>query len=54
MKKNNSGIFFGLFIIFIGIVLILSQFGMLDLDKIVNFLSDSYINYISLLLIVTE
>jgi len=53
MKKNNSGIFFGLFIIFIGIVLILSQFGMLDLDKIVNFLSDHISTIISLLLIVT-
>jgi len=49
--KRITVAYFWTFYNFIGIVLILSQFGMLDLDKIVNFLSDHISTIISLLLL---
>lgn len=52
MKKNNSGIGFGLFIIFIGVMVILVQFGMLNPDIILDYVFNHIPMIISLLLIV--
>lgn len=53
MKKNNSGIGFGLFLIFIGIIVVLAQVGTLNADKILSFVFTHIPMLISLLLIVT-
>ncbi|WP_265443943.1 LiaF domain-containing protein [Acetivibrio straminisolvens] len=52
MKRNNGGIVFGIFMIFIGIIVILAQFGMLNFDKILSFVLNNIPVIASLLLIV--